>query len=61
MLSAGRIPMSKKEASSVDELLAELGDESPTLTRRDPKEKGPILVHAGSRTFEVDGSKVKEL
>ncbi len=52
MLSAGRIPLTAAEHAAIDKLLAKHGDGS--LTRRDPGETGPVLVHIGDDTWKVD-------
>lgn len=54
--------MTPEESAAVDKLLGEHpGDESHTLTRRDPGESGPILVHIGDDTWEIseDGKRKK--
>lgn len=53
MLSEGRIPLTEAESEAIAHLL-EGHDGTATLTRRDPGESGPVLVHLADRTFEVD-------
>jgi hypothetical protein len=60
MIESGHIDVSEDERAALDELL-EGKDVSATVTRRDPGETGPLLVHIGSVTFVIDGSKTTEL
>jgi hypothetical protein len=61
MLSPGRIPLTDDETQAVEKLLAKHAGESISLTRRDPGESGPVLVHVGRDTYEVDGAKSKKV
>jgi hypothetical protein len=61
MLSPGRIPLTDDETQTVEKLLAKHPGESVSLTRRDPGETGPVLVHVGRQTYQVDGAKSKKL
>lgn len=55
MLIPGRLPLNEAESAAVDKLFAEQpADQSHTLTRRDPGETGPLLVHIGDSTWEID-------
>ena len=49
----GRLPLTAKETSAVDALIKAHPDEPVSMTRRDPDEKGPLLVHVGDTTHEV--------
>lgn len=53
MIQGQRIPMSDVELAAVDELIAAHADERISLTRRDPGETGPVLVHISDVTHEV--------
>lgn len=44
MLSHGRLPMTEKENTRLEELLAEHGDKHVSISRRDPDEAGPLVV-----------------
>jgi hypothetical protein len=60
MLEHGRIPMDETEAAAVEETLKKYaGLGQPSITRRDPGETGPLLVHFADRTFEIHGSRVR--
>ncbi len=63
MIQPGRIPMSDLEAAQLELLLGELEpDAGPvSLTRRDPGELGPIIVHVGLRAFLVDDDNRQEI
>lgn len=54
MLREGRIPLTPAEHDAVDDLAGKHAGEPVSLTRRDPGETGPLLVHVGSAMFEVD-------
>lgn len=62
MLGEGCIPLSPAEHEAVDKLATEHPGESLSLTRRDPGESGPLLVHVGADTFMVgdDGQRRKQ-
>jgi hypothetical protein len=53
MLAQGRIPLTAEEHTAVQRLLEKHSGESVTLTRRDPGETGPVLVHAGNASYQV--------
>jgi len=53
MLEQGRIPLTEAENEAIDKLL-DGHDGNASLTRRDPGETGPVLVHIGDQVFEVD-------
>jgi hypothetical protein len=48
-----RIPMSEQEQQALEALLAAHPGKPVSLTRRDPNEAGPLLVHVGDETFEL--------
>lgn len=48
----GRIPMNDAEHAAVDRLLNRHGGQG-FLTRRDPGNTGPVLVHVGDTVYEV--------
>lgn len=52
MLEGARIPLTAEEQDAVQTLLDEHGGGS--LTRRDPGETGPVVVHVGDRIWEVE-------
>ena len=54
MLTEGRLPLNEAEHKAVDKLIAEHDGASASLTRRDPGETGPLLVHVGEKTWEID-------
>ena len=58
MIGAGRIPLNEAEHQAVEELIAAHPGVAVSLTRRDPGESGPVLVHVDAATFVVaeDGS-----
>lgn len=63
MLQEGRIPLSKAEHEAVDALIESVGaDAVASLTRRDPGNTGPVLVHAhDGRVWRVsEAGQVKE-
>ena len=53
MLKEGRIPHNDAEGEAIAKLLAKHGD-AATLTRRDPGETGPLLVHIGHDSWQID-------
>jgi hypothetical protein len=53
-LYEGRIPMTELEHDSVDKLVAANSGQSVSLTRRDPGDTGPVLVHVGDDTYQID-------
>jgi hypothetical protein len=61
MLAADRIHLTRRETQAIEKLIAEHPDAPVSLTRRDPGERGPVLVHLGDQTFEVDGNKVRKV
>lgn len=56
-----RIPLSETETETVDYLLTEHAGKSASLTRRDPGESGPVLVHVDASTFQITGSKMEKV
>ena len=52
MLVPGRLPLNEAEGTAIQKLVAK-HDSSATLTRRDPSESGPVLVHIGDDTWLV--------
>lgn len=54
MIHAGRIPLTAEEHAAVEKLLAHHKFDRASLTRRDPGETGPVLVHLGDTTWVVD-------
>ncbi len=63
MLSDGRMPLSDAESASVDKLISDHADGGKVhLTRRDPGETGPLLVHIGDDIYTVkeDGKTRKQ-
>lgn len=54
MLRPGRIPLTPAEHDAVDDLIGKHPEEPVSLTRRDPGNTGPLLVHVGVMTYEVD-------
>ena len=62
MLSEGRLPLNEAEHAAVAKLTAKNPDAPVSLTRRDPGESGPLLVHVGDSTHIVseDGKTQKQ-
>jgi hypothetical protein len=56
MLEHGRIPHTDAEGAAITKLIAKHPAEPVSLTRRDPGETGPLLVHVGDDTYEVSGA-----
>lgn len=54
MLREGRLPLLAAEHDAVDTLIAKNPGASVSLTRRDPGETGPLLVHVGDIEYQVD-------
>lgn len=54
MLREGRIPLTAAEHDAVDALIGKNSGETVSLTRRDPGETGPLLVHVGDCIYQVD-------
>ena len=54
MLREGRLPLLAAEHDAVDTLIAKNPDQPVSMTRRDPGETGPLLVHVGDSTYLVD-------
>jgi len=52
MLHMGRIPLTEAESEAIARLEAEHGPYTG-LTRRDPDERGPVLVTIGDEVHEV--------
>lgn len=61
MVYTGSIPLTEAEKKAVEKLGGQNPDEQLTLTRRDPGETGPLLIHAGDQTWEIaaDGKRKK--
>ncbi len=61
LLKEGTIALHQAEVAAVDKLRGEHPDGNISLTRRDPGETGPLLVHVDSDTYEVgsDGKRKK--
>lgn len=61
MLREGRLPLLRAEHEAVEKLADENDGASLSLTRRDPGETGPLLVHLGDTTWEIseDGKRKK--
>jgi hypothetical protein len=53
MLREGRIPHSQAEGAAIARLHDRHGREA-SLTRRDPGETGPLLIHIGEDSWEID-------
>lgn len=56
LLREGRPPLTPAEHDAVETLIVRHPDEPVSLTRRDPGETGPLLVHVGAATYIVDGA-----
>lgn len=58
MLYPERLPLSEAESQAVDDLIAANPDEQVSLTRSEPGDTGPLLVHVGDESYLVgeDGS-----
>ena len=54
MLQPGRLPLNAAEHAAVDSLLEQHPGQPISLTRRDPGETGPLLVHVGDDTYQLD-------
>jgi hypothetical protein len=54
MIEQGRIPLSKEEHVAIEKLLRENDGAAISLTRRDPGETGPVLVHVADVTYQID-------
>jgi hypothetical protein len=54
MLQEGRLPLTEAEHSAVDKLADQNPDAAISVTRRDPGETGPLFVHVGATTYQVD-------
>ncbi len=61
MLHDMRIPATDAEHAAVDKLQGENPDATVSMTRRDPGDTGPLLVHVDGDTYEVaeDGKRKK--
>lgn len=55
MLIPGRIPLTEREHKAVEKLLA-THEGNATITRRDPGETGPVLVHLGDATYQISAN-----
>lgn len=56
MISEGRIPLSKREHTAVEKLIADNPGKQVSLTRRDPGDTGPVLVYVDEKTYRVAGN-----
>jgi hypothetical protein len=54
MISEGRIPLNGAERKAVDKLMHERDGAAISLTRRDPGDTGPVLVHVDNDTYQID-------
>lgn len=54
MLNSSRLPLNEAETNAVEKLTGENPDANLSLTRRDPGETGPLLVHVGESTYQID-------
>lgn len=62
MLNEGRIPLTDAEHAAVNQLLAKHPEIAVSLTRRDPGETGPVLVHVGDDSYQVSAAgRIKKL
>jgi len=61
MLDSGRIPLNEAEDAAVEKLIAEHEGKPVSLTRRDPGESGPLLVHVDDESWVIseDGHRRK--
>lgn len=64
-LAAGRVPPGwkphqKGELEAIRKLKDEHPDKPLTVTRRDPGETGPLLLHVGDETFVVVKGKLRK-
>ncbi len=54
MLNTGRVPATPAEHNAIDDLIAKhTTDGAATITRRDPGETGPLLLHIGADTWLI--------
>jgi hypothetical protein len=61
-LHEGRIALSDAEHAAINKLLAKHPDTAASLTRRDPGETGPVLVHIGDDSYQVSAAgRIKKL
>jgi len=54
MLHEGRLPLTPAEHDAVDTLISKNPGQDVSVTRRDPGETGPLLVHVDETTYVVD-------
>ena len=61
MLIPGRISVNAEETKTVEKLMAEHDGAAISMTRRDPGETGPLLLHVDDETWEIseDGKRKK--
>lgn len=61
MLQSGHLPLTAAEHDAVHTLAAKNPAEPISMTRRDPGETGPLLVHVAAKTWEIatDGKRKK--
>ncbi len=53
MLLPERLPLTDAENDAVDKLIEANPGVPVSMTRRDPGETGPLLVHVGADTHEI--------
>ena len=54
MLRLGMVDMSRKERIALDTLLEKLGEPKAGISRRDPGEKGPLVLKVEGRVWEIN-------
>jgi hypothetical protein len=61
MIEAGRIGLNDAEAAAIEKLQGENPDAPISLTRSEPGETGPLLVHVGEDSYQIaeDGKRKK--
>lgn len=60
MLYEGRIPLNDAEQQAVEKLMFENDGAAVSLTRRDPGETGPVLIHIDHVTYQINDNGVTE-
>lgn len=61
MLRHGRLKANAAEHKAIDDLVAGSRNGPVSVTRRDPREKGPLLAHVGDKTYVISKTgKVEE-
>lgn len=56
MLYHGRLPLNAAENDAVETLITKHRGEQVSLTRRDPGDTGPLLVHVGHQTWQISAN-----